>query len=69
MALPQTIEQRRQTLYHEYQIHEEHRCMLRVMAKHLNALQSPAKPDITEETVLQDMMDDLTEPPPPHVGT
>lgn len=69
MALPQTLEQRRSTVYHEYQIHEEHRQLLRCMAVHLNALQSPSKPPITEETLLQEMFDDLTEPPPPHIGT
>ncbi len=62
-----SIEQRKDVVWHEYQIHEQHRCLLRVMAKHLNAMQSPAKPPITEETILQEMLDDIVEPPPDEI--
>ena len=60
----QTVGQRKRSVWHTQQIHEDHRCMLRVMAKHLDALRSPSQPEITEETLLQEMLDDVTETPP-----
>ncbi len=62
-----SVEIDKKVTWHEYQIHVQHRCLLRIVARHLNSLQSPSKPPITEATLLQEMLDDIVDPPPDHV--